>query len=276
MGMKMVCTRVASWSLFALAALLLVDCRSADELPVPIANSLAELKLSFRGTTGFMDARPMRAEIERNADLVDAILAYSRSSTDSADRLAAHLLHSLSVYAERFRPGTAIDEETLKPQRRVVGTEPEHGLNMDAYFVLEVAKQKQSGTFTRRALSTLYDVMRAHSHLAEQRILYGHPELHDQVVQSRREFGWPLSSLGGEIAWCCEQFMVSAYLADEPPLPESGLAVVTDYWHWRKDTMIRSKSADCLPWHYQQETMQHVKALVDALGENSDPGHEEG
>jgi len=276
MGMKMVCTRASSWSLFALAALLLVGAISADELPVPIANSLAELKLSFRGTGGFMIGCSMRADIERNADLIDAILAYSRSSSDSADRLAAHLLHSLGVYAERFSPGTAIDEETLKPQPHEVGTEPEHGLNMDAYLVLEVAKQKQSGTFTRRALSTLYDVMRAHSHLVEQCTLYKHPEFYDEVVQSTREFGGPLSDLGGEIAWCCEHSMVSAYLADEPPVPESGLAVVTDYWHWREDTMIRSGSADCLPWRHQQTTMQYVKTLVDALGENSEPGHEEG
>ena len=110
MGMKMVCTRASSWSLFALAALLLVGAISADELPVPIANSLAELKLSFLGTAGFMIGCSMRADIERNADLIDAILAYSRSSSDSADRLAAHLLHSLGVYAERFSPGTAIDE----------------------------------------------------------------------------------------------------------------------------------------------------------------------
>ena len=117
----------------------------------------------------------------------------------------------------------------------------------------------------RRALSTLYDVMLSESYLTGKITLYKHPEHSDEVAREMREFGGHSSNLSREIAWYCERFMVDEYLADEPHIPDPGLAVVTEYWRWRKETMDRSGQASWLAWSLPYRTMEYVKKLVAAL-----------
>ena len=255
--------------LISLACLPWTDMLAADGLPVPVRNTLDQLMASFRGISGWGALNPhmMQMEVERNRARIDTILTYSNSSDRSAETLGDYLCASLSAYAERLKPGTEIDAQTLSARSFVQGTQPGYGLAIQAYLLLEVARQKKSATFTRRALSTLYDVVLAQSYLMERWALYDHRGLSREAAREKREYGGSLSGLGAEIAWCCEQFMVEASRVDEPGIPEPGMVVIADYCRWRKDKLkiIGDMRLPCLPRHEQHRTMAYVKKLVAAL-----------
>ena len=210
----------------------------------------------------------LQEEVDRNRSTIDTILTYSKSSDENATTLADHLCASLGAYAERYKPGTESDEQTLRLIVRpgVHDTRPDYGLNVEAYLLLEVvAQQERAPSFTRRALSTLYDVVLAQSYLAEKITLYKHPGDANEVAREKKEFGGYGMNIGAEIAWCCERFMVNEYIADEPHIPDPGLSGVTEYWQWRKDTMVESGEAYWLRGSHQHRTMEYVKKIVEAL-----------
>ncbi|MBI3921422.1 MAG: hypothetical protein HY318_08410 [Armatimonadetes bacterium] len=235
-----------------------------DEIPVLIQNALQQLRLSFHG---MWDLEPhlMQKEVERNKSTINILLTYSKSFEENSRTLADNLLARLGNYAERFKPGKEIDENTLRTRSYVVGKEPDHGLNIDAYLLLELAKQKRSIAFTKRALSTLYGVVLACSYLAEKRTLNRTPGSEQEIDREKREMGGFGTKLGAEIAWYCEMFMVDQHLSDEPFLPQSAMDVVIDFWRWRKEIMVKKGRPYCLELVHQQRTMAYVKKLIDAL-----------
>ncbi len=223
---------------------------------------------SFFGIGGLsLSPHMMQIEIERNSAQMRTIVTYSNSSDRNADTLGDYLCASLAEYAERFKPGTEIDEQTLSARSYVQGTQPDYGLAIQAYLLLEVARQKKSAPFTRRALSTLYDVVLADSYFAEKLTLYKHPDHSDYIAREKREFGGSGTNLGAEIAWCCEQFMVRASQFNRPRIPEPGMVVIADYCRWRKDTLAiwGSPHYRDLDLSQRHRTMAYVKKLVAAL-----------
>ena len=259
-----------------LACLFVALESGSQEIPLAMGDSLEQLKASFWGTAGSLEPSVMRREVERNRDAINTVLGHAEASEDNAARLAEYLFSSLNAYAERFKPGTEIDEQMLSARPYKWGTQPEYGLSVEAYLLLQMAKQQEPANFTRRALSTLYDVVLARAYLAEKRTLHNHPEDSDEVAREKRESGGPLTDLGGEIAWCCEEFMVDEYLADDPGIPEPGMAVITEYWQWRRETMVEWGRADCLHLVHQHRTMEYVKKLAEALSEDAQSPLEEG
>ena len=224
---------------------------------------------SFFGIAGWgsMSAFGMQKDVERNRAQIHTILTYSNSSDRNADTLGNYLCASLSAYAERFKPGTEIDAQTLSTRSYVQGTQPDYGLTIQAYLLLEVARQRKSAPFTRRALSTLYDVVLARSYLGEESFLHRHPERAHEIARVKRENGGFRTTLGAEIAWCCEQFMVEASRVDEPGIPEPGMVVIADYCRWHKDTVtiIGEVRIRWLLRTEQHRTMAYVNKLVAAL-----------
>ena len=258
-----------TWLLLVALACPLWSAQAASrDLPGPVRDALDTLKASFRGIvglSGFMEPHMMQMEIEKSRPHIDTVLAYGASSESNADALGDWLCASLATYAERFRPGMQINEEYLKPRRYLMGTRPEDGLNAYAYLLLQVAEQKGSATFTRRALSTLHDVVLAQSYLTEKRTLYKHPDHSQELAREKTEYGGSLSVLGAEIAWCCEQFMVEMSGTPEPAMPEAGMVVIADYCQWREETMKRRMTPNCLDGVRQHRTMAYVRKLADAL-----------
>jgi len=238
----------------------------SGELPAEMRDALTQLMASFRGTMGFsLDPAVMQAEVTRNRSLIDVILAYSTLSERNAETLSEQCCSSLSAYAERFKPGTEIDAETLRASAYNWGTAPDYGLSIQAYLVLETARQRRSAYLGRRALNTLSDVMSASSYFAEKWELAQVPEATEEIRREKREYGGCLSPLGAEIAWCCEQFMVEVSVADDPGMPEAGMAVIRDYCRWRQETMAKQVTPYCLYATHQYQTMAYAKRLADAL-----------
>jgi len=212
-----------------------------------------------------MDPMGMQLELKRNRPQIDTVLTFAVASHANGDLLANHLCGPLSAYAERFKPGSDIDERTLDGTRTVMGAEPEYGLGISAYLLLEVARQKSSATFTRRALNTLDGVVRAAAYFAERLALHRHPELADQIAQEKRELHGPGIPLGAEVAWTCEQFMVWASETEDCGIPEPGMTVVEDYCRWRQETMANEVTPYCLYATHQYQTMAYAERLADAL-----------
>ncbi len=239
---------------------------ASDGLPVPVRNTLGQLMTSFHGISGSMNAFGMQKDVEKHRAQIDTILTYSNSSDRNADTLGDYLCASLAEYAERFKPGTEIDAQTLSTRSYIWETSPEYGVTIQAYLLLELARQRRSPTLTRRALSTLYDVVLARSYLGEKSFLHRHPERAHEIARVKRENGGYRTTLGAEIAWCCEQFMVETSQVDEPGIPEPGMVVIADYCRWRKDTVtVMGTRLRWLLRTQQHRTMAYVKKLVAAL-----------
>lgn len=236
------------------------------EVPGPIGEAWAELRVSFDGSRG-LDPSFMESAIERNSTAIDAILAYAKASPRNADALADYLLGLLAEYAIRFKPGRELDDRVIRDANRAFprGEEPDNGLNIGTYLLLEIASQKKSPSFTRKALSAVHDVVQAHSYVRQQGALLRMPGIHDDMAIGRKAAGGFLTTLGGEMAWCCERFMVDVYRSDDPHLPDVALAVIQDYWQWRKESMAKWHRTDCLNEWEQHRTMAIVEKLTEVL-----------
>lgn len=232
-------------------------------IPPDILAALSELRETFVGTGGLLEPNAMARALARHKEQIAKIMHYAQASSNNAELLARRLAEPLEEYAARFAAGREIDEQWLKP--RTTRWPPEHGLTVDAYLLLELADLRQSPAFTRNVLSLLCHTMAAHSHLVEKRTLYRHPELAEEAAREKREIGPPVGNLGREIAWSCERFMVDAYLAEEEPFPEPGMAVVTEFWKWRKRRMLDRGRPHCLDDIAYNTTMSYIAKLAEAL-----------
>jgi hypothetical protein len=210
------------------------------------------------------------AELKRNAPAIDRILRYA-SSPGNADILADHLAGDLAAYSSRFMPGKKIDEQILGRRAWKPAYEhPDYGRGVQAYLLIENARLRRSTALTRKALVALDNAMLAASNLGTQAFLYHYPQMREELVRGQREHGGMITTLGAEIAWCCERFMTQMYLSDASWLPPSAMSILKQYWQWRKGVLSTEPGAGgMLAPSYQHRTMEYVRKLVRALP--SDP-----
>jgi hypothetical protein len=231
-----------------------------------VAKAWDELRVSFRGSDGIHPSL-MSCAIRDNKAKIDAILGYAKESDANTQAVSEYLCLFLRAFADRFRPGAAIDDALLAatsgPIR--VGAEPWNRLSVASYVLLEIAKVPRSPPFTARVLGCIRDAMLADCYLAERAILFRSPELEPNIRREKAQIGGFTTSVGGEMAWCCEQFMVHLYLADEPHLPHAALSLIQDYCEWRREGGPDERDEGCLEEHHQHGTMEWVRRLIDAL-----------
>lgn len=239
---------------FSLLLLALPGCgRSvapAAQAPADLENAVAQLSDSFwkDQAHAHMLASVWSAQfsfqkaLARNREAIDALLAPAPTSPAYANELANQLVSPLRAYAERFKPGSAIDEDRLAQTTPAMDDPLDFDLGLRAYLLLELVKRQRSLALAREAFAALDDVVRASSYLTLQRQLYRHKvdaEFDVAAVRAREQesFGGENPGfLGTEIAWHCESFLASLP-KDDPFLPAAAMARVETYQQWRTEAM---------------------------------------
>jgi len=243
----------------------------ADTPPETVVNTLGSLKVSFWGIAGgyYPDSvgspRGVVEDLAKHAAEVDAILAYGKTSPENRETLATYLLADLGRFTDRFKPETAVDETLLAAKWRNKGEVPWYGLTVDAYLLLELARDDGSPASARRALSSIADAEESIADFFRQRCLYQRSQSPDEAGQEE-EIGPVGSTPGAELAWCCERLLVSRYPDERFSSLPGASRVVAEYREWRKSTLLeRHIEDDWLPVDLELDTMQYVRRLVAAL-----------
>jgi hypothetical protein len=241
----------------------------AEGLPDTVVDTLASLKASFRGIAGYPYSnggpRGVVEDLAKHAAEVDGILGYARESRANREALATYLLADISNFTDRFRPGTVVDETLLAKSKWYTGETPWYGLTVDAYLLLELARDDGSPSFAKGALSSIAGAEQAIADFFRQRHLYLESQRPGQAGQGEEEVGPVGSTDGAELAWCCERFLVSSYPDERlASLPDAS-RVVVEYRDWRKSTLLKRGIEDWLPVDCEHDTMQYVRRLVAAL-----------
>jgi hypothetical protein len=217
--------------------------RANDQLPASVTDDLGKLKSSFLGLLVAPDlgTSGMARQLDKNKDAIGSLLTYAESSSSNADALSAYLLGELDAFAQRFKPGAAIDDRLLARREWVREEWPWYGLSVDAYLLLEIAGRKGSPAFTKRVLGAIYGAEQGVAYFFQRRAIQNHAQVGEEAPA-----GPVVSVHGAEFAWFCERMMVQAYLADTFANLPSAQAVVKAYWDWRKQTMIaRGRAPGC-------------------------------
>jgi hypothetical protein len=238
---------------------------SPEPLPSAVAEKLTALQTYFPGSPDPADPRSMEGLIARFSADIEPVLAYGKQSSAAADAVAARLLGEIATFNNRFKPGSAIDEALLSKTVFVRGEIPWQGINVDAYLLLELARQTGSAARTKEALSAISDYGKACSYFFESSILHEQPDLAAEVAREKQETGGCGATPIAEAAWACESFMTQAYLTDAFASHPSAQAVVNEYWQWRKATIVEQGSGTWLPTRYQHTTLSYARKLADAL-----------
>jgi len=212
---------------------------------------------------GFGSGGAMESHLRRNKPFMRPLLEYAKVSDHNLEGLAEYVLASQMAFARRFAPGSHLDNEVVTRTTYDKGSEPEYGLSIEAYLLLQMVEFRMSASFLRRVLTVLHEVVLAMSYLAEQQILHRQLVPPQEIEKTTRERGVVLTTPGAQIAWYCEQFMTRQAVFSSGYLPETALAVVANYQRWRGRTAtVRFTML------HQHTTMSYVKALAEALPES--------
>ncbi|PIX38457.1 MAG: hypothetical protein COZ57_30580 [Armatimonadetes bacterium CG_4_8_14_3_um_filter_66_20] len=234
-------------------------------LPPEIEAALNRLKAAAwdDDDMGFGSGGAMESHLRRNKPFMRPLLEYAKVSDHNLEGLAEYVLASQMAFARRFAPGSHLDNEVVTRTTYDKGSEPEYGLSIEAYLLLQMAELRGSASFLRRVLTVLHEVVVAMSYLAEQQILHRQLVPPQEIEKTTRERGVVLTTPGAQIAWYCEQFMTRQAVFSSGYLPETALAVVANYQRWRGRTAtVRFTML------HQHTTMSYVKALAEALPES--------
>jgi len=251
----------------SLAAMTMVSLASPQAPPETVVNTLSELKKHFAGMSDPDHPGTMEHQVTRNDAAIQTILAYARQSREAGDGLAQYLLAEIDAFNARYRRGTVIPEEVVSKREWKRGEIPWEGIRVDAYLLLSLAEENGSATLTKRVLTTLRDYGAACSNLFEQITIRTEPELLAEVEREKQETGGWRATPIAEVAWPCERFMVRAYLSDRFASAPDSARVVSEYWQWRKETMIAEGQGEWLPTRYQHRTLEYVGRLGETLPE---------
>jgi len=234
-------------------------------LPPEIEAALNRLKAAAwdDDDMGFGSGGAMESHLRRNKPFMRPLLEYAKVSDHNLEGLAEYVLASQMAFARRFAPGSRLDDEVVTRTTYDKGSEPEYGLSIEAYLLLQMVEFRMSASFLRRVLTVLHEVVVAMSYLAEQQILHRQLVPPQEIEKTTRERGVVLTTPGAQIAWYCEQFMTRQAVFSSGYLPETALAVVANYQRWRGRTAtVRFTML------HQHTTMSYVKALAEALPES--------
>ncbi|NCQ31985.1 MAG: hypothetical protein GW802_32050 [Armatimonadetes bacterium] len=234
-------------------------------LPPEIEAALNRLKAAAwdDDDMGFGSGGAMESHLRRNKPFMRPLLEYAKVSDHNLEGLAEYVLASQMAFARRFAPGSHLDNEVVTRTTYDKGSEPEYGLSIEAYLLLQMVEFRMSASFLRRVLTVLHEVVLAMSYLSEQQILHRQLVPPQEIEKTTRERGVVLTTPGAQIAWYCEQFMTRQAVFSSGYLPETALAVVANYQRWRGRTAtVRFTML------HQHTTMSYVKALAEALPES--------
>jgi len=234
-------------------------------LPPEIEAALNRLKAAAwdDDDMGFGSGGAMESHLRRNKPFMRPLLEYAKVSDHNLEGLAEYVLASQMAFARRFAPGSRLDDEVVTRTTYDKGSEPEYGLSIEAYLLLQMVEFRMSASFLRRVLTVLHEVVLAMSYLSEQQILHRQLVPPQEIEKTTRERGVVLTTPGAQIAWYCEQFMTRQAVFSSGYLPETALAVVANYQRWRGRTAtVRFTML------HQHTTMSYVKALAEALPES--------
>jgi len=234
-------------------------------LPPEIEAALNRLKAAAwdDDDMGFGSGGAMESHLRRNKPFMRPLLEYAKVSDHNLEGLAEYVLASQMAFARRFAPGSRLDDEVVTRTTYDKGSEPEYGLSIEAYLLLQMVEFRMSASFLRRVLTVLHEGVLAMSYLSEQQILHRQLVPPQEIEKTTRERGVVLTTPGAQIAWYCEQFMTRQAVFSSGYLPETALAVVANYQRWRGRTAtVRFTML------HQHTTMSYVKALAEALPES--------
>jgi hypothetical protein len=206
------------------------------------------------------------SRMRESKEPVGRVLAYARRSDANREALASYLLADLEALGRRFTRGTPIEESLLTKRAWKWGETPWHGSSTKAYLLLELAKQANSAKFTSRALGAICSAHKALLYFAESGLRHDHPDLITPGKERELKARGGVSGLDrGELAWCCERFMIDSYLADSYAFHPKAKAVVDEYWQWRYHAVLAEHTGDVLPIEYEPVTMKFAERLAEAL-----------
>ena len=240
-------------------------------LPPEIEAALNRLKAAAwdDDDMGFGSGGAMESHLRRNKPFMRPLLEYAKVSDHNLEGLAEYVLASQMAFARRFAPGSHLDNEVVTRTTYDKGSEPEYGLSIEAYLLLQMAELRRSASFLRRVLTVLHEVVLAMSYLSEQRILHRQLVSPEEIERQKRGHGGMLpTSMGDQVVWYCEQFMTRQAVFSSGYLPETALAVIANYQRWRSGAVARAAPAGLLPVLHQHTIMSYVKALAEALPES--------
>jgi hypothetical protein len=251
----------------------------ALQAPANLDDALTQLSRSFeaakwRGTSSVETSlhRNFQLTIDANRGPIETLLAPAATSPAYASDLAGRLLSPLHAYAERFRPGSTIDDSVLGRTTFAMGETYDYGLELRAYLLLQLVKQQRSAALAREVFAAFDETIRADSYLCVQRTLYWHREETEfdvaaALAREREEFGGENPGpVGSQLAALCEAFLTHLYLSDEPAyLPSPAMDRVEAYWQWRKETMVTDNSPDWLRHRHMYATVNCIRDLVTLL-----------
>ena len=103
------------------------------------------------------------------------------------------------------------------------------------------------------------------SYLFEQITIRTEPELLAEVEREKQETGGCGATPIAEVAWCCERFMVRAYLSNRYASRPDSAQVLSEYWQWRKKTIIAEGQGDWLPSRQQHRTLEYAGRLAETF-----------
>ncbi len=231
--------------------------------PAGIAAKLNNLKWNFYGMAGVggnFTHSSFQNELKKHSAAIEEIHQFTTATTVNEGAMADYLCSSLESFGERFKPGVEIEDRFLQ-EYCWHGKEADYGVNIEVYLLMEIAKNRESVAFNKRVLTALYNAKRASSYIMAKYADKWWPT----YTYTLEKIDSGETTLGTEIALCCEKFMVDAYMADVAPVSQSGVPVINEYWQWRKKTMISDMCTKFLMSHYQNKTMEYVKRLIDVI-----------
>jgi hypothetical protein len=237
-------------------------------LPPEMEAALNRLKDAAWDSVDLMSGGSMESDLRRNKPFMGPLLAYAKASDHNLEGLAEYVLASQEAFARRFAPGSHLDDEVVTRTTYDKGSEPEYGLSIEAYLLLQMAELRRSASFLRRVLTVLHEVVVAMSYLAEQQILHRQLVPPQEIEKTTRERGVVLTTSGAQIAWYCEQFMTRQAVFSSGYLPETALAVIANYQRWRSGPVARGSSAALLAMSHQHTIMSYANGLAETLPES--------
>ncbi len=233
-----------------------------------ILDTINAVRLNFLGMWD-VQASSMRSSLGREGPRIDKILTYAKQNDANFEFCYSTINGMLTRFNSQFKANVPVSEDLLqKLSSHILASEdPERGVGILSYLLLDLAKIRPSSQIVMDSLSTIYDSYVASCYLIVLMLHYEYPsdaEYKTYLEKMNRGEGiYVGSNRSQEIAWCCEMFMVD--LADSKPnyLPTSALEICEEFSRY-KMSQVSDKRAylSCSSFH---DTMKYVDRLVKSL-----------
>jgi len=257
-------------------------CR-ADVFMETLDNQLKDLRYNYEAKIAACGAilndpgdypRVVPAKIRAMRKELDEIESFAMMSNKHFDAVTSRLFTHMDVFISKFRRGTKFPKDMVDPHKKwYLDEDPRTGLMVDAVLLMELANKTQSLKLTRKVLMELFEAGDAESYWGEELFLSdGDPYLSDAISEARRRDEGVPSEEGEDLAWLCEQYLVSLYPPDNANIPEEAKTAVNKYWQWRNRKMqeyFQLTKKDWaklyLPKDCQQRTLAYARGFALAV-----------